>query len=965
MTAFARLLFRGCLLAAAAGFLTAPALPAAEAPGPARLAADFEPGTFPVYRSISDFARVGNRAVFLQADSEHSPALWVTDGTRRGTMLLAVLCPPCSSGWLLGSTGSVAFYGVGSGYPSEVWIWRTDGTPAGTFPIKTVFREPSPPSSGFLGAVAGGRLFFTACTPEQGCEPWSSDGTVAGTAPVGETVPGPESRPIFSLVASGEKAFLIAGTPGDGKALWVADGSGLRYLRETPQAAAFTPAVSAGNGRVFFIAQDVGLEVWTSDGTRAGTRPLTSFGPRDPFGYNPTLKVLDGRAYFRANDGAHGFELWSLGRRETSLLRLTDFSHPATAAYGIEKAGDRIVFLAVQDYEQRLWSSLGDFRSTAPVTGCPGGCPAAESLLADGGRGRLMFYGRDQTGGGFWVTDGTGAGTRLVQRPDREHELVQVTAVGGRFLFELTEEYEGGELWVSNGSTAGTFRAGYGGPGWSHYYGWAGSLQAGTAGGLLVFPAAQTAGFGEALWISDGSPAGSRPIHRFLMGKGSEPRELVPFQDGLLVQDCAGGQGELNFVRGIRGIHGTGAATEVTRLLALSLESCTDFFATNPIDLGATAVFLVFRGSGEESRIALWGTDGAPGGTAALIEAASQDEPPQELTRFGEQAAFWRAVKLPDGRFQFGLWATDGTRMGTRKLLDLPAGIEAYNFTGIGGRLYFADVEPQGDHFDWQVWVSDGTPEGTRPLTTLKGLNLENSGVQTFAGMGGRVFFRMSQGGGPFEIWSTDGTPAGTGPAVRAAAGIIEPEPLAPLGDRLYFAARREGDPSGRLLPWVSDGTTAGTVPLVPAPAADAPGFQLEGGYYDFPRFTELAGRVFFTASDADHGSELWATDGTPEGTARVRDIQPGAFGSYPSGLTSWNGRLWFSALDPLGGMELWSTDGSAQGTRLVQDVAVGPSWSTPTELTPAGQDFYFSAHDGIHGRELWVLPAEAFDPDP
>ncbi len=471
-----------------------------------------------------------------------------------------------------------------------------------------------------------------------------------------------------------------------------------------------------------------------------------------------------------------------------------------------------------------------------------------------------------------------------------------------------------------------------------------------------MFPAAETEDAGQALWSSNGTPTGSRRIHRFLTEKSSLPQRLAPFQDGLLVQDCAGGQGELRFVRG------TGAATpETTQLLALPLESC-GFFATKPVDLGAAVVFLMF----EEDGVALWRTDGTPGGTAALIEA-SQTDSPQELTRFGGQAAFWRAVRLPDDRFQFRLWVTDGTQAGTRKLLDLPPGVESYKLTGVGSRLYFADTEQKGDPYQWRPWVSDGTPEGTRPLTALDGLNFNDGNGQAFVEMGGRAFFRMSQGDGPVEIWSTDGTPAGTGPAVRASTGMIEPGSLTPIGGRLYFAARREGDPTGGFLPWVSDGTTAGTVPLTPS--ADALGFHL-GGLYEFSwedpsRFVELDGRVFFAASDVNHGDELWATDGTSEGTARVRDVQPGALGSYPRGLTSWNGRLWFRALDAVHGMELWSSDGSAQGTGLVQDIAAGASWSTPTELTAAGQDLYFSAHDGLHGRELWVLPAEALDPDP
>ena len=947
---------RCCLLAVAVVFLAASAVPAVEAPGPARLAADFEPGTFSWYWPISDFARLGNRVVFLQSDHEYFPALWVTDGTARGTMLLAVLCPPCSGGSLLGSTGSVAFYKVASGYPSEVWIWRTDGTPAGTFPVSPGLREP--PDPGFLSAVADGRLYFTACTPEQGCEPWSSDGTVAGTAIVEETLPGPESRGILQLAASGGQAFLVAGTPGGGQALWLADGSGhgLRYLRETPKAAGLTAAGDApeGNGRVFFIAQNVGLEVWTSDGTRAGTRPLTSFGPRDPFGYLPTFEILAGRAYFHADDGVHGRELWSLGRRATSLRRITDFSDPEGFAYNLVKAGGRIVFRGLQNYEWNVWSSRGDFRSAAPLTGCPGGCPLALSELVDAGGGRVMLYGSDPVGGGFWLTDGTGAGTRLVKRPDRERGLAQGAVAGGRFLFELIDEYETGELWISDGTAAGTFRVGYGGPGWSHYYGWRGPLQVEAAGDRLVFPAAEAEDTELALWSSNGSPKGLRRIKRTLTGKSSLPQRLAPFQDGLLVQDCSGDQGQLLFVRG------TGAATtEITPLLAP--REC--FFASQPVNLGDAVVFLM----SEREGTSLWRTDGTPGGTVALIEALPTKSP-QALTRFGAQAAFWRAeslpVSLPDGPFQFRLWITDGTQAGTRKLLDLPPGVEAYELKGVSDRLYFADTEQRGDPYQWRPWVSDGTAEGTGPLTSLEGLNLNNLGGEGFVEMGGRAFFRMSQGDGPVEIWSTDGTPAGTGPAVRSAAGMVDPESLTPVGERLYFAARREGDPTGPFLPWISDGTTVGTMPLVPG------GSPSLGGLSDFaPRdplgFIELGGRVYFAAFDPDHGEELWATEGTPETTARVSDLQPGALGSYPRGLTSWNGRLWFRAVDPVRGMELWSSDGSAQGTRFVQDIAAGASWSTPVDLTPAGQDLYFSAHDGVHGRELWVLPAEALDPGP
>jgi ELWxxDGT repeat protein len=154
-----------------------------------------------------------------------------------------------------------------------------------------------------------------------------------------------------------------------------------------------------------------------------------------------------------------------------------------------------------------------------------------------------------------------------------------------------------------------------------------------------------------------------------------------------------------------------------------------------------------------------------------------------------------------------------------------------------------------------------------------------------FVAFGGRVFFPLAGGTGSVEIWSTDGTPAGTVRAITAASGVRDPKALTVVDGRLYFAARRLGDPSGRVLPWVSDGTDAGTMPLadVELGADSFAPLNLER-----PAFVQFDDRVYFAASDPVHGEELWATDGTPAGTALVRDIAPGFLGSYPRSLVVW-----------------------------------------------------------------------------
>jgi ELWxxDGT repeat protein len=99
-----------------------------------------------------------------------------------------------------------------------------------------------------------------------------------------------------------------------------------------------------------------------------------------------------------------------------------------------------------------------------------------------------------------------------------------------------------------------------------------------------------------------------------------------------------------------------------------------------------------------------------------------------------------------------------------------------------------------------------------------------------------------------------------------------------------------------------------------------------------------------------------------------VADIWPGGGGSSgwsgPPGGTGGlvalgDGRVLFSATDPLHGTELWVSDLTAEGTRLAADINTalqGFASSSPSVF--AALDVgraVFSADDGVHGREAWV----------
>ena len=160
----------------------------------------------------------------------------------------------------------------------------------------------------------------------------------------------------------------------------------------------------------------------------------------------------------------------------------------------------------------------------------------------------------------------------------------------------------------------------------------------------------------------------------------------------------------------------------------------------------------------------------------------------------------------------------------------------------------------------------------------------------------------------------------------------------------LYFSASdaAHGDEL-----WRSDGTAAGTYLLKdirPGTAKSSP-----------RNLTVVGNTLFFSANDGPHGFELWKTDGTAAGTVMVKDAYPGAPGLVPAEPAATSTARSSTRRSTLsGGYELFKSDGTAAGTGMVKDINPGSTGSYPANLTAVGGTCFFTANDGAHGMELW-----------
>ncbi len=523
--------------------------------------------------------------------------------------------------------------------------------------------------------------------------------------------------------------------------------------------------------------------------------------------------------------------------------------------------------------------------------------------------GLLYFVGDDEVNDGeVWISDGTIAGTKLLKdiNPgngdvDQDRE-VSFIGVGNTVFFNANNGFNGNELWKTDGTEQGTvlvkdLNPTFDSDGEPRTSQISNFTVLGTAGsGFTLIFAARDENSDYQLWQSDGTENGTTVIPG-LDGETPDPAQVVRLNDNTVV---------------FSGTHSVFGRELFSYTLGdPSIELVRDIFisptgGSDPREMLAVDGVVYFSASNGTSQDAL--------------------------------------------DFEFGreLWRTDGTQMGTFMVGDLnpvpgfssnPHSLIAFN-----GEIYFAATTGLTGSAVYRTETTNIIPEGVMVDLVLAhnlGTGPTGTSPEDFVIANNELFFTAFGSSGKQALWKSNGTDD-TDMQVNATEltpssdniNIITSE-LFSNGSQVFFTADTD-DVGGE--PWVSNGTVNGTQRLAdinPGDIGSAP-----------EEYAFLGGQTFIGkfSDEEEFERELWVSDGTPLGTQQFGDFNTATNASRPQDLIDLDGTLFFTATNPDEGRELWKSDGTTAGTVLVKDIYPGSVGANISQLNAVNGLLYFNA---------------------
>jgi ELWxxDGT repeat protein len=689
--------------------------------------------------------------------------------------------------------------------------------------------------------------------------------------------------------------------------------------------------------------------------------------------HNGAYTLYKGIAYFEADDGIHGTELWRSDNTVAGTYMLKDIT-PGNVSSNIQSitvCGNKLYFTA----NRIVYVSDGTAAGTVPVPGITYDGDQTSCLTAVG---NTLYFLTKATR--LWKTNGTAAGTSLIIDFREIYNgyrdfLGQLTNMNGTLLFTVgSDNYNGAELWKSDGTAAGTVMVK------DIFPGTTGSLplHLTPVGNKVYFNADD--GTGRKLWVTDGTYAGTNAVTNnsgvvFPAVSYYDPYGTVAFPvinktiyftgytsatgDELYKYNATKAAAGVVLVKDI--IAGAASsepknltAVDTTLYFSVTNANSLQLYKTDGTSNGTTLVKnlgngiynhlsnftsannkLLFSYDNSSHGIEPWVSDGTASGTKLLkdIFKGYYSSDAQYFTYFNNGVSLFSAQDSTKG---MELWYTDGTAGGTKLLKNInnTSTANSYpqlnrNAAVLNNTLFFTASSPT---HPVALYLSDGTSPGTKLLDLNNGSESTATNYTVFKN---KMYFSAYSNGYTW-LYKSNGTVGGTQIVFNSGNTTATIAKIIAAKDYLYVFYNDYSNNTTQL--WVSDGTKAGSKLVQTLPYQ----YSYDGA--------AIGDTVYFTAYDATHGSELWKATNTAGSASLVKDIFAGASGSSITSFAVYKGKVYFTAVDASSTRYVFSSTGTAGGTKKI--------FNTPATGQPfavANNKLFFNANDPTYGTVLYA----------
>ncbi len=415
---------------------------------------------------------------------------------------------------------------------------------------------------------------------------------------------------------------------------------------------------------------------------------------------------------------------------------------------------DKVVFVATDgSYDAQLWISDATNGGTVKLANIPSFIPANPPDRFTPVGDLLFFRVFDAEGYALWVTDGTSAGTRMLDfDPSVAYHGSPVSMVAHDGQLYFSAAFHSSSLlfgryllYKSDGTQLGTSPTGV-----------LATAGVGSNGSELFFSGSDTIN-GSELWISNGNVLNGSLIKDIYPGGDSFPRWFINLNSTEIFA-------AYNSSSGLE-LWASNGTSDGTVLLA-DINPGT-LSGVDPVVHSSRVIFqnkLWFTADNGANGWELWVTDGTPGGTYMFkdINTSGSSDPSELVVTARGDRMFFAATTAEKGR---ELWVTDGTVAGTHLVKDINAAIASSNpayLRGGHGKIWFS----ANDGSQTELWMSDGTEAGTLIVAdvnflgssdpyNLAAANGKDPLFSAVGDSGGRELYRMSLRGNNAPVASS------------------------------------------------------------------------------------------------------------------------------------------------------------------------------------------------------------------